>query len=103
MPEPIAKIVNLLKPKRGWFQFRLRTLFVLVAMAAIPCGCLKWKIVRKARERAAVVEIESLGGHVWRDWQARRRDEPPVPEWLRRLFGDAFFSNVNCVWLGEGT
>jgi hypothetical protein len=39
MAKPLAKMVALLTPKRRWIQFRLRTLFVLVAIAAVPCGC----------------------------------------------------------------
>ncbi len=57
MLKPLAKLVALLMPKRTWFQFRLRTLFVLVLVAAVPCGWLKWKMVRKERERRAVAEI----------------------------------------------
>jgi len=61
-------LVSMPKPKRTWLQFRLRTLFVLVLVAAVPCGWLKWKIDRKQKERAAVAEINNLGGQVYYDW-----------------------------------
>src|SRR5205809_418847 len=38
MAKPLAKLVSLLKPKRRWAQFRLRSLFVLMAVLAVPCG-----------------------------------------------------------------
>jgi hypothetical protein len=80
------------KPRRRWMQFSLKGLMLLVVVAAIPCGWLKWKMVRKARERVAVAEIERVGGQVGYDWEGKK--EPPGSEWLRKLLGDDFFSSV---------
>jgi hypothetical protein len=82
-------------------QFRLRTLFVLVAIAAVPCTLLAWKMDRKRRERAAVTAIRELGGEVVYDYEAAffhgLHNEPPGPVWLRRIFGDDFFAEVDDV------
>jgi uncharacterized protein (DUF2236 family) len=32
------------KPKRRWFQFRLRTLFVLVALFSVPMGWISYQL-----------------------------------------------------------
>jgi len=91
-----TRFVFLPKPKRRWFQFRLRTLFVLVVVAAAPCVWLKAKLDRKQKERVAIAEIESLGGFVLYDWENADQEGPPGPAWLRRLFGDDFFARM--IW-----
>src|SRR5258708_6092649 len=85
------------KPRRRWLQFNLKGLMLLVVVVAIPCGLLKWKLVRKERERAAITEIERLGGWIEYDWQYADKNEPPGVEWLRKLLGEDFFSSVVCV------
>ena len=94
-----TKFFSLLMPKRSWLQYRLRTMFVHVVIVAIPCGWLKWKLDRKAKERAAVAEIEKSGGFVEYDWKARKEKVPPGAAWLRKLLGDDFFSRVHFVRL----
>jgi len=63
MAKPLAKFVKLLTPKRRWFPFRLRTLFVLVANVAVPCAWLAWGSEHK-RQRTAVAENQRLSGTV---------------------------------------
>jgi Leucine Rich repeat len=76
------------KRKRRRFQFSLRTLLIFVLICAIPCAWLGPKIQRKAKERAAVNEIERSGGFVIYD----DSDEQHPPTWLQRLLGsDAVF------------
>jgi hypothetical protein len=100
------------KPRRRWLQFRLKTIFVVVAIVAVPCGLFKWKWDRKQAERRAVAEIKKVGGSVAYDWQViviegnrasaetlRRlkqgqRPEPPGPAFLRKLLGDDFLAHV---------
>lgn len=98
------------KTRRRWLQFRLRTLFILVAIVAVPCGLFKWKWDRKQVERRAVAEIKKMGGYVGYDWQViegsgasaetlRRlkqgqRPEPPGPAFLRKLLGDDILAHV---------
>jgi Leucine-rich repeat (LRR) protein len=90
----MAKVLSILKPKRSWLQYRLRTMFVLVVVVAVPCDWLAWKREAKRKERAAVAAIEKLGGVVF-----YHPDQSPPPLWLRWLFGDSFFIDVDMVHL----
>jgi Leucine-rich repeat (LRR) protein len=75
------------KPKCRWFQFRLRTLLVLVTLCAIPCSWLGVKMRQARRQRDAVAAIKKLGGVVvW--------SKPAGPRWLREILGDDFFKDV---------
>src|SRR5258708_13344826 len=56
---PIAKLVTLLSPTRRRFQFRLRTLFVLVA---VICVFLAVRENRQHKRRAAIAKTMGLGG-----------------------------------------
>ena len=78
MATPLAKLVKLLTPKRRWAQFSLATMFVLVAVAAMPCGWLAWKTDQKQRERVTVAQIENKHGRVVYDWrfEGRRGAQP---------------------------
>lgn len=80
--------------RRRWLQFSLRTAFVVLTVFAIWLGV----IVSRAREqRAAVVEIQKLGGLAYYDWFYQDTEGPPGPAWLRRLIGDDFFQDVEMV------
>jgi len=96
-----ATFFSLLRPTRSWLQYRLRTMFVLVIIAAIPCIWIKWTMDQKRRERVAVAEIKRMGGYVTYDWQVSAEKEPPGPVWLRTLLGDDFFSSVKVVVIGN--
>ena len=43
--------------RRRWLQFRLKWLFVLVAVLAAPLSWLGWKLEEKRRERWAEAEL----------------------------------------------
>jgi hypothetical protein len=92
-----ARLVSALRPKRTWLQFSLKSLMVLVVIAAMPCGLLKWKMVRKERERAAIAEIGRADGMVGYDWQRAGKKEPNGAAWFRKLLGDGFFSTAVSV------
>jgi hypothetical protein len=55
------------KAKRRWFQFRLRTLMIVVTLLAVPLGYVGWqvKIVRerKALEPSVFIAEEDFGHH----------------------------------------
>ena len=84
------------KPRRRWFQYSLRTLFVLVT---VLCVCLAVTANRARRQREAVKAIESVGGQVRYEYQYVSGQEPPGPEWLRELIGDEYFVSVVVVYL----
>jgi len=86
-------MVKLLSFPKVRFQYRLKTLFVLVVVVAVPCCWLTWTMEAKRRERANVAAIKELGG-VCMDCENPQDYEPPGPAWLRSLLGDDFFANV---------
>jgi hypothetical protein len=95
------------KPRRLLFQFRLKTLFLIVAVLCVPLAWVGVRMNHKRQERAAIAEIERLGGTVEYDWQRVRVQGMPFtnpnglptgPGWLRWTLGDDFFSRV--VYVG---
>ena len=67
-------------PRRRWFQYSLRTLFVLVT---VLCVWLAVTVERVRKQREAVEAIEALGGQVYYEYQSSGGQEPPGPKWLR--------------------
>ena len=81
------------KPERRWFNFSLRTLFVLVTVLCIWLGFL---VNAARRNKEAIDSVLSLHGAVDYTYQfpnGLRDDhaEPPGPAWLRRLCGEGYF------------
>jgi hypothetical protein len=80
---------------RRWFQFRLRTLLVIVAAVSAALGVVS---SRANQQRRAVEQIKSAGGVVGYDFECdekfnRRADPtPPGPDWLRNLIGVDYFA-----------
>jgi len=56
-----TKLISLLTPKRTWFQFRLVTLLVCVA---VICVVLALRVSRQDKRRVAIAGIESVGGKI---------------------------------------
>ena len=78
------------KLKLRWYQYRLRSLFLLMLLATIPLGWLSAKLKAAREQKAAVEAIEELDGKVCYDYQKDWDDdtsEPPGPAWLRRVAG----------------
>ena len=90
-------------PKRRWFQFRLRTLLVVILVLSLPLSWFAVRMERARRQREAVEAIEQMGGSVMYDWERdpNRPDvlyvDHPVPSWALDLLGEDFFSNVTHV------
>ena len=88
------------KRRRRWFQFSLRTLMIFTLICAIAAGWLGTRIERKHQEQAAVDAIRKLGGSVVYDYESlnsTKPPKPPGPDWLRKLIGENFFSEVEGV------
>jgi hypothetical protein len=51
-------------PQRRWFQFSLRTLFVVLTFVAVLAGGLAWELHLAQGRRAALQWIEDRGGEV---------------------------------------
>lgn len=83
-----------------WYQFRLRTAFVLFAIAAFVLAWFGTQLHGSRRQHAIVSHIVDLGGCVTYDdgsvqseFGCVRFSEPSSPEWLRTVVGDEFFVN----------
>ncbi|HVX61727.1 MAG TPA: hypothetical protein VHC19_14025 [Pirellulales bacterium] len=51
--------------KRRWFQFRLRTILLLVIVASLALAPLGMRLDRIRRQQPAIVAVENAGGAVW--------------------------------------
>jgi hypothetical protein len=98
------------KHRLRWYQYSLRSLFVLTVLVAIGGSWFAVKKQQVERERAAVRAIEELGGcYVGYNYQYDASGvpipnaKPPGPAWLRAWLGDDFFAQVvTLVWEPEG-
>ena len=65
------------KPKRRWYQYSLRSMFVLTTLVAIVCSWyVSWYAVERqktAKIRAAIAEITKLGGEA--SYSHNRKDD----------------------------
>jgi Leucine-rich repeat (LRR) protein len=93
--------------KRRWFQFSLQTLLIFTLICAVPCAWLGIRIKKARRQSASVDEIKKHGGLVVYDYQqdssgtVNWNAEPPGPAWLRKLFGDGLFAEVESAYFGS--
>ena len=88
------------KPRRRWFQYSLRTLFVLALLACIGMGWVAVEMQRVRKEREAVEAIERLGGMVlWSS--AEIPQESRGRACLRKLLGDDYFVHPNMVVISD--
>jgi hypothetical protein len=54
--------ISLAKPKRRWFRFSLRTLFLLVTVIACWLG---WQVHVVQHRKAMLMQIEASGGYLF--------------------------------------
>jgi hypothetical protein len=92
---------------RRRLQFELSGMLAAVFVASILLALLAQRLRFKERERTAVARLRNAGVIVMYDWEWG--DNPHVPrgpQWLRRILGDDFFSNVEeatlSPWDGGG-
>lgn len=86
-------------------QFSLRRLFVVTALAAVPCCLLKMRIDRVDHQRQAASELglivhdcDPILGSGSQSWRTN------VPRWSKRLLGESFFATPEGLWtLGDAT
>jgi hypothetical protein len=73
------------KRKRRRFQFRLRTLMIVVTLLAVPFAYVGWQ-AKIVRERKAM--LAELSAADWRRPGFRWHSPTPQIPWLRRILGD---------------
>jgi Leucine-rich repeat (LRR) protein len=78
------------EPKLRWFQFRLRSLFVLTFLVAIACSWLAVTIQNQREQKLAVEAIRKEGGMVESE-----------PTWLGRLLRDDSLVAIVTVSLSD--
>jgi len=71
---------------RRWFQFRLRTVFVLMAVCAAVAGMYVWKIQPRLRERSLLLRLQQCP-----DTAIVFEEEVP---WTAKLFGREGFAHI---------
>jgi hypothetical protein len=96
--------LNTTKSRTRWFQFRLRTLMLLMLLASLGLSWLRIEMTKAQRRQEAVSAIQSLGGEVLYDYQGKTSGSappttPPSPPqtWLHKLFGRDLFDRVLSV------
>jgi hypothetical protein len=81
-PSPAAEKKQ---PKLRWYQWRLRSLFILTLLVAIGMSWLTVTIQNQRKQKAAVKEIVKAGGSVSVGYQ---------PTWLGKLLRDESLADV---------
>lgn len=81
---------------RRWrFQFRMRSVLVLVLLVAIPLCWFATSMRGAKRQQAAITAIAKAGGETVYHWQIGISNaKPPGPAWLHPYLGVDFFSHV---------
>jgi len=95
----------MLAATRGWrFQYRLRSLMLLVVAVAFPVSWLATE-VRLARKRAETrCALEAMGGNCYyreTDLAAQVLNVRPSRSWAKRVLGEDFFEDVQIVILAN--
>lgn len=86
--------------KRRWYRFSLRTLLVIVLMAAVGLSWLAVKMEQAKRQREAVTAIEELGGiAIYHEGFEDPYGHIELYSQLCNLLGYDFFNNVTGVTL----
>ena len=86
------------KPKRRWFQLRLRTMLVLVTLASGVFGWVGWELEQRRGEKVAIAWLEKLGGKVFFE---TRIDSGFKTNWWKKTKDTLFGENVTHISLNE--
>lgn len=82
--------MNSNSPKRRWFQYSLKTLFIAITLASLAMGLLF--VSPAQRQRAAVQRVHRLGGSYW--YAEVKTKEPWASRQLRKWLPRDFFDKV---------
>jgi hypothetical protein len=59
------------QPKLRWYQFRLRSLFILTILVALASSWFAVEVRRASRQKELVADLMKAGGTVWYDYHQR--------------------------------
>ncbi|MCH7727435.1 MAG: leucine-rich repeat domain-containing protein [Planctomycetes bacterium] len=83
------------KPRRRWWQFSLRTFFVLLTVACVWFG---WQTQRARRQQRAVAAVRENSGTVYYNYEFERWYKSPTeehsPTWFEQIVGIDFTCDV---------
>ncbi|MGO8753298.1 MAG: leucine-rich repeat domain-containing protein [Thermoguttaceae bacterium] len=85
------------KPRLRWYQFTLRSLFIVMFLACIGMSWVSVKMRQARKQKELVEEIKKLGGVAGHDDAVGNWILGVSPKWLRNLLGDDFFTTVDNV------
>jgi hypothetical protein len=89
---------TLVKSQRRWYQFRLRTLFVVMVVACIGGGWLGRKVHHGLKQRRAVLAFQEMGAEfIYLDYHTYS----PLDSLVDRLLGDEILADCGAVLLGD--
>jgi len=94
MAKLLARIVNLLTPKRRWVQFSMLTLFLVVT---VLCVGLRLVVVPAEKQRRAVAAIKVLGGRITYVKPDQKATEAFPRRFLRRWLPHDYLDEVQHV------
>lgn len=93
------------KPIRRWYQFNLRTLFLLVFLSAVSLAFVANPLIRIRKQNSLVAEIrrsQSIHSITFADDPEENHDTPLPGHWLaRRILGDNAFRDIIRIHLGD--
>ncbi len=84
------------RPKLRWYQYSLRTLFLVMTLFASACSWYGYEMNEAAKRRAAIENIVEAGGFVeyCTDHPLTRGRPPRWFSWMRKLHGDEYLGNA---------
>jgi hypothetical protein len=89
-------------PPRRCFQFRLRTLLLVLLVLNGVFGWFAYKMKQANEQREVVEVVRKMGGQVFYSYSSSffgtgKPDSSPAPAWLVSMLGDDFWGNVRRV------
>jgi hypothetical protein len=85
--------------KLRWYQYRLRSLFVVTILVALASSWFAVEMQRAGRQKEQVAALMKAGGYVCYDVQQRTKPGSARfgSQWLRNLLGDDFCRDVKNI------
>ena len=89
------------KPKLRWYQYSLRSLFILTTLVACACSWYAYEMNEAAKRRAAIEEIGGLVDYYDAEYPDSGGKPPRWYSWLRKLHGDEHLGIAVAAYMTE--